>query len=77
MGGGCRGWKASGGVAVLLTSLQHTEGYINGVARILRNQAGGKFWFGVAVAEEIKTAEPLYKNSRFSVAVIVRFIGTV
>ncbi|MBD2682557.1 MULTISPECIES: hypothetical protein [Nostoc] len=33
-------------VAVLLTILQLTEGYINGVAGILDNQAGDKFWFG-------------------------------
>ncbi|MBE9209781.1 hypothetical protein IQ244_25455 [Nostoc sp. LEGE 06077] len=55
--------------------LQRTEGYINGVAGIFKNQTGGKFWFGVAVAEEVNTATLVYENSRFSEAVIVRFFG--
>ncbi|MBD2303261.1 hypothetical protein [Nostoc sp. FACHB-190] len=56
LGGGCQLGEASGGVAVLLTILQPTEGYINGVVGIFKNQAGGKFWFGVAVIEEVNPA---------------------
>ncbi|WP_277926238.1 MULTISPECIES: hypothetical protein [Nostoc] len=41
---------------MLLTILQPTEGYINGAAGILDNQAGDKLWFGVAVIEEVNTA---------------------
>ncbi|MBD2614478.1 hypothetical protein H6G94_24920 [Nostoc punctiforme FACHB-252] len=38
------------------TAEDFTEGYINGAARIFKNKTGGRFWFGVAVKEEVKTA---------------------
>ncbi|MBD2683029.1 MULTISPECIES: hypothetical protein [Nostoc] len=54
-GGTTRDWRREyDSEAVLLTILQPTEGYINGAAGILDNQAGGRLWFGVAVAEAVK-----------------------
>ncbi|MHC0068370.1 hypothetical protein ACWATR_36830 [Nostoc sp. UIC 10890] len=41
---------------MLLIILQLTEGYINGVAAIGKKKVVGKFWFGVATAQEVKTA---------------------
>ncbi|WP_258169918.1 hypothetical protein [Nostoc sp. 'Peltigera membranacea cyanobiont' N6] len=41
---------------MLLIILQLRGEDSNGVAGILDNQAGDKFWFGVATIEEIKTA---------------------
>jgi hypothetical protein len=56
-GGKTEDWRREyDSVAVLLTILQPTEGYINGAAGILDNQAGGKFWLGVAVIEEVNPA---------------------
>ncbi|MHC5761908.1 hypothetical protein [Nostoc sp.] len=41
---------------MLLIILQPTEEDSNGVAGIGKNQVIGKFWFGVATAQEVKTA---------------------